>query len=266
MQSDIRAVFLDIDGTLVSYNTHRIHPEDYAAMEQARKNGVKLFIATGRDLNSYSESRAIEPLRPVMDGYVSSNGQQSFLSDMTLVAQHPLDEEDMAAIIRTCDENGLSILYEKDHRMYVNRMTPPVKTFADMLDMEVPAVLPLPNPAPKLYKACVYVNHEEEAKYILPILHHTRTAHSRGDLIDLIPEGLGKETGITDLGAYFGFTPAQSMAIGDGDNDISILKAAGIGVAMGNAFPEVKAIADYVTVSADEAGIAHAFRHFGLID
>ena len=55
------------------------------------------------------------------------------------------------------------------------------------------------------------------------------------------------------------------MAIGDGGNDLTILKAAGIGVAMGNATDEVKAAADYVTTSVDEDGIKLAMKHFGII-
>lgn len=54
------------------------------------------------------------------------------------------------------------------------------------------------------------------------------------------------------------------MAFGDGQNDIEMLRHAGIGVAMGNAADEVKRSADYVTTGVDRAGIAKALRHFGL--
>ena len=56
------------------------------------------------------------------------------------------------------------------------------------------------------------------------------------------------------------------MAFGDGGNDISMLKTAAIGVAMGNANDEVKDAADYITTSVDEDGIQNALRHFGLIE
>ena len=55
------------------------------------------------------------------------------------------------------------------------------------------------------------------------------------------------------------------MAFGDGGNDISMLRHAGIGVAMGNANDNVKAVADYVTTSVDEDGIAHALEQFKII-
>ena len=57
----------------------------------------------------------------------------------------------------------------------------------------------------------------------------------------------------------------RSIAFGDGGNDLSILKAAGIGVAMGNANDDVKAVANYVTTSVDEDGIWNALKHFNAI-
>ena len=62
----------------------------------------------------------------------------------------------------------------------------------------------------------------------------------------------------------FGHTLANCMAFGDGMNDLSMIEAAGTGVAMANAVPEVKAAADYITLSNDECGVSAALRHFGL--
>lgn len=56
------------------------------------------------------------------------------------------------------------------------------------------------------------------------------------------------------------------MAFGDGGNDISIIRRAGTGVAMGNAGDNVKAAADYVTTSVDDDGVMNALVHFGVID
>ena len=63
----------------------------------------------------------------------------------------------------------------------------------------------------------------------------------------------------------FGFDMSETMAFGDGSNDVGMLRAAGIGVAMGNAYEKVKAAADYITTSDTDHGIVNALRHFGLI-
>ena len=68
-----------------------------------------------------------------------------------------------------------------------------------------------------------------------------------------------------EIADRFGFSLDDSMAFGDGGNDISMLKAAGIGVAMGNANEPVKEIADYVTTSVDDNGISDALRDYGVI-
>lgn len=83
--------------------------------------------------------------------------------------------------------------------------------------------------------------------------------------IDIVPKGAGKETGIISYLEANGLTTDNIMAFGDGENDIEMLKLAGIGVAMGNASESVKAVADYVTDGVDIDGIEHALKHFGLI-
>lgn len=64
---------------------------------------------------------------------------------------------------------------------------------------------------------------------------------------------------------YYGLSLDEAMAFGDGGNDVPMVRDAALGVAMGNACDELKQVADYVTLSVDEDGIAVALEHFGLI-
>ena len=64
---------------------------------------------------------------------------------------------------------------------------------------------------------------------------------------------------------HYPLRPEESLAFGDSENAASMLRAAGIGVAMGNATPEALASADYVTDDAEKDGIYNALRHFGVI-
>ena len=82
---------------------------------------------------------------------------------------------------------------------------------------------------------------------------------------DVIPRGSSKSVGIDKMLEHFGIALDETMAFGDGGNDISMLQHAGIGVAMGNAGDEVKKVADYVTSSVDEDGVINALRHFGVL-
>src|SRR5699024_10931663 len=82
---------------------------------------------------------------------------------------------------------------------------------------------------------------------------------------DVIPADGGKAEGLARMMARHGLTADQCIAFGDGGNDIEMLRAAGTGVAMGNASPTVQAAADYVTDTVDRDGIWKAAVHFGLI-
>ena len=71
--------------------------------------------------------------------------------------------------------------------------------------------------------------------------------------------------GIDEIIRHFGIRLEETMAFGDGGNDVSMLRHAAIGVAMGNAVDEVKEHANYITTSVDEDGIANALKHFSVI-
>ena len=77
--------------------------------------------------------------------------------------------------------------------------------------------------------------------------------------------GTDKAQGVAAMAARFGLAADEIMAFGDGGNDIPMLRAAGVGVAMGEAGPEVQAAADYVTASVDDDGIRKALIRFGVI-
>ena len=82
---------------------------------------------------------------------------------------------------------------------------------------------------------------------------------------DLVLRGIDKGVGITRLCQHFHIDPQATMAFGDGINDLEMLQAAGVGVAMGQGREEIKAIADYVTDSVEQDGIVTALQAFGQL-
>ena len=67
------------------------------------------------------------------------------------------------------------------------------------------------------------------------------------------------------IAKHLGLNPDHTMAFGDGGNDSTMVRKAGVGIAMGNAIDELKAEADYITASVDDEGVRKALQHFGLI-
>ena len=118
-------------------------------------------------------------------------------------------------------------------------------------------------PVPR--KVCIYISEADDRNLLRPLMKHTYSANNRDLLSDLIPSGIGKETGLRDMCAHFGFSLSDTVAFGDGTNDSSMLRSAGIGIAMGIAPQEVRDAADYVTDTAENAGITLALKHFEIL-
>ncbi|MDE6215102.1 HAD hydrolase family protein, partial [Bacteroides sp.] len=116
-----------------------------------------------------------------------------------------------------------------------------------------------------IYQMTPFINAEEE-KEVLPDVPNCEMGRWHPAFVDMTATGNTKQKGIDQIIRHFGIHLEETMAFGDGGNDISMLQHAGIGVAMGNAKEDVKAAADYVTTSVDEDGIANALKRFGIID
>ena len=261
----IKAMFFDIDGTLIGYRTHQIHPRDLESLRKLKEKGIKLFIATGRDLLIPIEAQTVENILPLMDGVVNANGQRCYLTDGTEVSYHPLPEEDFRPIRKNCEENHIAILYYIGHDSYVTELTDHVLGFEKHVGIPHPPIRPIAEDLGSPQKICLYASPEDEARFIRPLLKLSTSARNTEHLIDLIPDGIGKDSGIREFCAYFGIRREETMAFGDGENDLSMMTEAGISVAMAIADERVKTAADYVTLSSEEAGITRALEHFGLL-
>ena len=96
----IKAIFFDIDGTLVSLSTHRIPQSAVDAITQAKRRGVKIFISTGRPFPLIDN---IGEIRHLVDGYITTNGAWCFMGDR-VIACSPISQNDAAAMVRLADE------------------------------------------------------------------------------------------------------------------------------------------------------------------
>jgi len=115
----------------------------------------------------------------------------------------------------------------------------------------------------------VAIGNESETEGIKDALagHENKDIHTRlmwGNQLFITAKGVGKSEGLHILCRHFDIAPGEVVAIGDDDNDIDMLEAAGAGVAMGNAKDHVKAAADYITESNDNNGAALALEKYFL--
>jgi hydroxymethylpyrimidine pyrophosphatase-like HAD family hydrolase len=91
-----------------------------------------------------------------------------------------------------------------------------------------------------------------------------RVVASSPQAVEILMPGVSKARGLARVAQDLGVTSQETLAIGDGDNDIEMLQWAGLGIAMGNGMPAVKAIADWIAPPAEEDGVAVALRRFVL--
>ena len=104
-----------------------------------------------------------------------------------------------------------------------------------------------------------------EEKELLKVMPHCISARWHPLFCDISPIGGTKQNGIDQFLKYYDIDLSETMAFGDGGNDIQMLEHVNISVAMGNAHDDVKKIAHYITDSVDDNGIVHALQHFNLI-
>lgn len=257
----IKAIFFDIDGTLVSFNTHEIPASTLKALIRLREKGIKLFIATGR------HKMAINNLgNEQFDGYVTMNGSYCINEQNVAVYKHRIPSEDITRLLNYMEkEESFPCIFVREHSMLLNYKNNKVEEILEMLNFPEPPTGNL-NDVSKddVYQLIAFfeAHQEERIMKVLPGCESTRWSPL---FTDVVPFGSNKSVGIDKLLESYGITPQETMAFGDGGNDIEMIKHVGIGIAMGNSEDAVKAVADYVTDHVDEDGIYNALVHFGLV-
>ena len=258
----IKAVFFDIDGTLLSHRTFSVPDSARAAMSGLRGNGIKTFIATGR----HAAEIARLPLEGLeFDGFVTLNGQYCYQEDGRVIYSSPIDRRDVKAILDDLSLHAFPCMFVEADRMYINYHTPLVKKVQDSISTPLPDIGDLNRGlSHDIYQIIPYVEENQENR-ILALAPHCQKTRWHDLAIDLLPAGGGKQNGIREMLRFYDMKREEIMVFGDGENDIDMMEYAGISVAMGNASPQVKAAAGYITDDIDQDGIWRALRHFQMI-
>lgn len=257
------ALFFDIDGTLVSFKTHEIPPSTISALTQAKANGHKVFISTGRPPLIITNLGAIEHL---IDGYVTINGALCFVGNEVIRCKD-IPQQDVLTVVKDAQEKdyGLIVVGEKDVAV-LDPQGEVDRVFRGEIAVEnLNQARPLDVVLEQRILQLTPFFPEEYERDMMQRIPSCTSGRWHPAFTDITAKGADKGEGIRALAAHLGLDPQCTMAFGDGGNDSSMIKAAGIGVAMGNAIEPLKNEADYTTTSVDDDGVLNALRHFGLL-
>ena len=255
----IKAIFFDVDGTLVSHAKKEVCASARKALKKLREQGIKCIMCTGRHILEIDELPAHDL---EFDAYITLVGQLSLDENKKPFAAFPFPEEDAMRFVRLFNEKRYPMQLVEEDGMYINFINRRVEEVQAEISTSLP---PLGSyTGNKFYQVVTYVDpaEEDEIKELLEGCYVTRW-NKRA--IDILPGGGGKALGMGEYLRLNGLDRSEIMAFGDGENDADMLEFAGIGVAMGNAADKTKAVADYVTDHIDNDGVAKALIHFGLI-
>lgn len=257
----IKAIFFDIDGTLISFQTHTMAESTKLALQKLRQEGIKLFISTGR---APSNTAFIKELFD-FDGYVTMNGQYCFCGD-ELIYEKSFSREDISAFVNLAKTTPYSYCFVEPAETYIDKVTKPYTDICKLVNLPIPPVKNLSYvQGRKIYQLVVSIPQGKEYQ-ITDKVPNALTTRWHPSFVDVIPRDGGKDKGIDAMIQHFHIKREEIMAFGDGENDISMLRFAGIGVAMKNAETIVQEQADYVTSSVDDNGIYNALLHYSIID
>lgn len=277
----VKAVFFDIDGTLVSFRTHRIHPGNLEVLDALRAKGIKVFVCTGRMVKMTDVLEGVD-----FDGFIANNGATCYLPytrkdeeagvepvtvgtrKLRLIGHRPLPKSQLLAVKERLERKDLpdfGIAFMGADNYYLNKPSRVAAEIACEINVAPPVVVPMEEIVEKeIYQLCIYLS-GKELQEVMNYIPECEAAVWHPLFADVNERGIDKAYGVDCMLGHFGLRLENSMSFGDGGNDIPMLRHTAVSVAMGNATGEVAAASDYLTSLVDDDGIAKALTDLGLL-
>lgn len=258
----IKAIFFDIDGTLLSYQSRQVPNSTKQALRQLKEKGILTFIATGRHV---SEMKDLPIGDLEFEGYITLNGQYCF-NDQGIIYHLPIDKQDIDNILSRIDHDRFPCIFVEKELMYINYNNEDVAKVQKYIATALPDINDLHRGLTEpIYQVIPYGIKKELEQEILELMPNCKATRWHPLAIDIIPSNGGKQNGIKEVLKYYHIDINETMSFGDGENDLDMFDLTSISIAMGNASDIVKSKADYVTDDVDHDGIYHALKHYHIL-
>lgn len=260
-----RALFFDVDGTLLSFKTHEIPESTKEALRQLHAQGDLVYVASGRAIYQLPEllREGFEGFGG-FDGFLCTSGQVC-LDDRGIFRMVTVDPGAVATLTEHAEAGEFDLLYMMGDEVFANNVGPRVTAAAEHADLVYQQGDPQRALNGAVYQMCAFIPPEDD-HLIAQLSDKVKTTRWTDDFCDIIPADGGKDKAVDAVLTYRGIPREDSYAFGDGGNDVTMLEAVGTGVAMGNADFRAKEVADLVTTTVDDDGIYRACVRLGLIE
>jgi Cof subfamily protein (haloacid dehalogenase superfamily) len=265
--SRIELVALDLDGTLMG-KERIISPRVRSAFERAISQGCLVTIATGRGfapvVHFASELGINVPLICYQGALIRDHRDGTVIYSATV----PMDvARDVIAFSQDRELNFQ--VYMDDDRAYVNQIDTPASQVADMSGIPVIAVNDLAAWLSRPPLKLMFFEQEDLVPELVRDLRirfdgYLQVVRSWDRLVEATGPDISKGKALARLAAHLGVSQSATMAVGDQDNDVSMIAWAGLGVAMGDASPGARAVADVIAPPLSADGAAWAIERFIL--
>ncbi|MBT2534821.1 HAD-IIB family hydrolase [Arthrobacter sp. ISL-69] len=272
----VRAVFLDVDGTYADYG---VVPEGHVrAVQAARQAGHRVFLCTGRPVSMLPPSI----LAAGFDGLVASAGAYAEVAGTVLVDRRfPADLA--ARTVRALDAHDAVYVLEAQEALHV----PPaaLERLRAILDAHFEQAPEGPVGSSDILRAVRTTSNRADVPFAKvsvfdsPVAMESLVGEIGGDIAvvansvadegrhagELYQRGISKADGVAAVAAHLGIAQADTIAVGDGANDLEMIAYAGVGIAIEGSLPELVALADRTAAPPRQEGLVAAFAELGLI-
>ncbi|HFH9837766.1 TPA: Cof-type HAD-IIB family hydrolase [Streptococcus suis] len=268
----IKLLALDMDGTLLNNRKELMKPQ-IDAIHQAVEAGVKIVLCTGRPLAGVKSFIKQLGFDAEEEFVIVNNGCSTHSTkDWSLIDWAELAPSDITHLNQLADgkELQISLFDVEDYFVLAEKANEQVTLDASLVGM-MPQPISLTEAVSGQHRffEAMFVGKPEvverfEQTHRVHLEESYSTVRSLPYLLEILPNGASKASGLKQLADRLGILPEEIMAIGDANNDLEMLEFAGLGIAMGNANEQVKAIAQDITDTNENNGVAKAIAKYIL--
>lgn len=255
-----KIIFFDIDGTLLKLGDPDLSKRTKETLLKLKNNNILICIATGRGPFVIPKFDGIE-----FDAYISFNGSYCIAGNDEIF-KNPISKNSVHKIIENGKSIGRPVALATSKKVRANGTDKDLEDYFSISHQEVIIEDDFDKFASEEIFQIMCGGLEEEHDLLMKDVDGAQITAWWPRAVDIIPKSGSKALGIEKTLEYFQLKKEQSLAFGDGSNDIEMLRAVGHGVAMGNASNEVKAISDEVCDSVENDGIYKFCKEYGLIE